>query len=151
MTIFKICLSKHVKNQACVSVHIYMDLTVLITLVSGHGVDLYEKEKLKSKKYSLLQNFQSRLVEQDTNVTAKEKFCLPDDAILQPTSDDVDRNALRLVGESQRTDDLSAVDMPNQVPVHRPQAKVAASSLWKQKRRSHNSHQGPEDTSITRR
>lgn len=38
-----------------------MDLTVLITLVSGHGVDLYEKEKLKSKKYSLLQNFQSRL------------------------------------------------------------------------------------------
>lgn len=45
MTIFKICLSKHVKNQACVSVHIYMDLTVLITLVSGHGVDLYEKSQ----------------------------------------------------------------------------------------------------------
>lgn len=52
----------------------------------------------------------------------------PDDAVLQPAGDDVDGHALRLVGEGHRADDLSAVDVTDQVAVHRPQAQVAASA-----------------------
>ncbi len=38
-------------------------------------------------------------------------FCSPDDAVLQPTGDDIDRHALGLVGEGHGADDLSAVDV----------------------------------------
>lgn len=54
----------------------------------------------------------------------------PDDPVLQPAGDHVDRHALRLVGEGHRADDLSAVDVTNEVSVHRPQAQVAASAHW---------------------
>lgn len=40
-----------------------------------------------------------------------KSFCSPDDAVLQPAGDHVDRHALRLVGEGHRADDLSAVDV----------------------------------------
>ena len=45
----------------------------------------------------------------------------PDYTVLQPSSDDVDRHALRLVGEGHGANDLSAVDVTDEVAVHRPQ------------------------------
>lgn len=64
----------------------------------------------------------------------------PDDAVLQPAGDHVDRHALRLVGEGHRADDLSAVDVTNEVSVHRPQAQVAASAHWDTKNMGRKSH-----------
>ncbi|TNN62686.1 hypothetical protein EYF80_027127 [Liparis tanakae] len=52
-------------------------------------------------------------------------------AVTRPPRDDVDRHALRLVGEGHGADDLSAVDVTDEVAVHRPQAQVAASAHWR--------------------
>lgn len=49
-------------------------------------------------------------------------FCSPDDSILQPAGDHIYRDAFWLVGEGHRADDLSAVDVSNEVTIHRPQA-----------------------------
>lgn len=57
-------------------------------------------------------------------------LCSPDDAVLQPAGDHVDRHALRLVGEGHRADDLSAVHVSDQIAVDRPQAQVTASTHW---------------------
>lgn len=54
----------------------------------------------------------------------------PDHAVLQASGDHVDGNALRLVGEGHRADDLPAVHVADQVAVHRPQPQVAASAHW---------------------
>lgn len=66
-------------------------------------------------------------------------FCSPDDTVLQPSSDDVDRNTLWLVGKGHRTDDLPTVDVTAQIAVHRPQTQVTASTHWIQRKRSHAS------------
>lgn len=52
----------------------------------------------------------------------------PHHAVLQPAGDHVDRHSLRLVGEGHGADDLPAVDVTDQVAVHRPQTQVAASA-----------------------
>lgn len=52
----------------------------------------------------------------------------PDHAVLQPAGDHVDGHSLRLVGEGHGADDLSAVDVADQVAVHSPQTQVAASA-----------------------
>lgn len=58
------------------------------------------------------------------------KHCLPYNSIFQTSSNDIDRYSLRLVGESNGTNDLPAVDMSNKVPIHCPQSEVTASASW---------------------
>lgn len=53
---------------------------------------------------------------------------LPHNAVFQSPCNDIDGYSLRLVGESYRTNDLSAVDMSNEVPIHCPESQVTASS-----------------------
>lgn len=76
-------------------------------------------------------------------------LCSPDDAVLQPTGDDVDGHALGLVGEGHGADDLSAVDVTDQVAVHRPQAQVAATAHWIQRIMCHNSDRGVRHTRVS--
>lgn len=75
-------------------------------------------------------------------------FSLPDDTVLQTSSNDVDRDALWLVGERHGADGLPAMDVSDQVAVHRPQAKVAAARLCTHTPKQDSRH-GPERTSVT--
>lgn len=54
----------------------------------------------------------------------------PDHAVLQAAGDDVDRHALRLVGEGHGADDFPAVHVADQVAVDGPQPQVAAAAHW---------------------
>lgn len=53
---------------------------------------------------------------------------LPDHTVLQSASDHVDRHSLRLIGERHWTDDLSTVNVTNQISVDRPQPQITSST-----------------------
>lgn len=54
----------------------------------------------------------------------------PDHAVLQASGDHVDRDALWLVGEGHRADDLPAVHVADQVAIDGPKSQVAAAAHW---------------------
>lgn len=59
---------------------------------------------------------------------SREQDASPHDSIFESPSNHVDGHTLRLVGESHGANDLPAVHVSHEVPVHGPESEVTASA-----------------------